>query len=83
MASGQLVGAIGYDQQQRQLLDAAGNVPEELETGRVRPVQVFEHDQNRSHRGKGSHEASHLGKEPGLAGNAFQPAVDERSRRRR
>jgi hypothetical protein len=62
------------------LVDAAGDVPEEFETRRVSPVEVFEHDEDRSDRGKGGDEVPHLGKECGLTGDAFEPPIGEGSR---
>jgi hypothetical protein len=79
MAPGQLVHPIGHDQQERQVVDAAGDVPEEFETRRVSPVEVFEHDEDRSDRGKGGDEVPHLGKECGLTGDAFEPPIGEGS----
>jgi hypothetical protein len=57
-------------------------MPQELEAGRVSPMEVFEHDESRTDRGEGGDEAPHLGKERGLAGDALEPAVGKRDRRR-
>ena len=72
---------MGHDQQQRQVLDATGDVPQEFETGRVNPVEVFEHDEDWSDCGKGGDEVPHLSKECGLTGDAFEPAIGPSGRR--
>lgn len=63
IVSGHFVGAVGADDQQRNIGEMTTDDAEEVETGRVRPMQVLQHDQDGAHRSKDSQELSHLGEE--------------------
>ena len=61
---------------------ATSDMPQEFETRRISPMEVFQHDESRTDRGEVGDEAPHLGKERGLAGDPFESTVGKRGRRR-
>ena len=58
-------------------------VAEEVEAGRVGPVEVVEQEEGRAGGGELGEESPHLGEERGLVGDARQPAAGEGGRGRR
>ena len=67
-----LLGTIGGDEEERQLVDPARDEAQQVEAGAVRPMEVLEHEHERSLRGQGHEEVAHLGEEVRLARRAIE-----------
>ena len=67
-----LLGTIGGDEEERHLVDPARDEAQQVEGGTVRPMEVFEHEHERSLRGQGNEEVAHLGEEVRLARRAIE-----------
>ena len=73
----QLVGPVGSDQEERPTGDLGRDVPEDLQAGRVGPVEVFEKDDRGADGGQLGEESADLGEEGGLVGDGLQLAAGE------
>ncbi len=80
---GELVLAVGRQQEEWQVVDARGDMPKQLEAGRVGPVDILQHDHRRVSGGDGAQERRHIGEEGGLAGDGIERPVRQHVGQRR
>ena len=67
-----LLATIGGDEEERQLVDPARDEAQQVEAGAVRPMEVLEHEHERSLRGQGNEEVARLREEVRLARRAVE-----------
>ena len=82
VASGQFVAPVGDEQQDRPVPQVRGEVAQEVEAGRIGPMEVFEEDESRTGGGELGEERRDLGEERGLVGHRRQPTAGEGGRGR-
>ena len=82
MAPGQLVDPVGGEEQDRPVPQVGRDVAQQLQAGRIGPVQIFEENEKRASGAELGEEAADLGEECGLVGDALQHAAGEGGRRR-
>ena len=78
VAPGQLVGPVGGDQQQWEGGQLPGEEAQQVEAGRIGPVQVLQHDHRRLVRRNRGEDAEHLAEERRLAAGLRVAGIGQR-----